>query len=369
MGNFSGHGYAAAMPVHKVCVDDFYIGRYPVTQAQWQAVMGNNPAVHKECGGNCPVEGVSWMDTQTFIKSLNSLTNKTYRLPTEAEWEYAARSGGKNERWPGTNDEEKLYDYAWVQENSDHQVHSIGTRLPNGLGLYDMTGNVSQWCQDWYSENYYKISPEKNPEGPKPDTIPLSKLEKSLRGGNFLFGAETAPTFNRGSGDAFVRSEIVGLRLVLPVSRDEKPASLVKRLPRAFDRNGNITDEAFNMMQRALPGEELTFDYSGKGSLTLTMGEKKYQLSGLRLFVSVAAHDKEEIAHIRKQLEDDNYHDKHGNMAVKEFDKIVSSGKDFDFTQITFGEEKSKSVEITSGTGKDRKIIATFSTIKALKTK
>jgi formylglycine-generating enzyme required for sulfatase activity len=103
MGDTFGDGESDEKPVHKVCVHDFYMGKYEVTQGQWKAVMGNNPSNFSNCGDNCPVEQVSWADVQQFIQRLNSRSGKNYRLPTEAEWEYAARSGGKSEKWSGTS--------------------------------------------------------------------------------------------------------------------------------------------------------------------------------------------------------------------------------------------------------------------------
>jgi formylglycine-generating enzyme len=166
MGDTFGSGRSDEMPAHEICLDDYSIGTYEVTQAQWLAVMGNNPASNKACGPDCPVENVSWDDVKVFIKQLNSMTGKNYRLPWEAEWEYAARSGGKTELWAGTSDEAKLGDYVWFVDNSGEKTHPVGKKKPNGLGMYDMTGNVWEWCQDLHGDNYYKNSPAKNPQGP-----------------------------------------------------------------------------------------------------------------------------------------------------------------------------------------------------------
>jgi sulfatase modifying factor 1 len=166
MGDTFGTGRNDEQPAHGVCVDDFSIGRYEVTQAQWLAVMKENPAANTACGLDCPVENVSWNEVQVFIKRLNGITGKNYRLPYEAEWEYAARSGGKSELWAGTSDEEKLGEYAWFVDNSEEKTHPVGEKKPNGLGIYDMTGNVWEWCQDLHDAYYYKKSPAKNPQGP-----------------------------------------------------------------------------------------------------------------------------------------------------------------------------------------------------------
>jgi formylglycine-generating enzyme required for sulfatase activity len=182
MGDTFGDGEDDEKPVHEVCVDDFYLGKFEVTQSQWQAVMGNNPSVFKNCGaegwegvapatdknggGNCPVEKVSWNDVREFISRLNQRSGKRFRLPTEAEWEYAARSGGKREKWAGTSSQGELGLYAWYEGNSSSRTHPVGGKRPNGLGLYDMSGNVWEWCADWYDRNYYRNSPKDNPMGP-----------------------------------------------------------------------------------------------------------------------------------------------------------------------------------------------------------
>jgi formylglycine-generating enzyme required for sulfatase activity len=147
MGSYEGK--ADEKPVHCVTVSDFYMGETEVTQALWKAVMGTNPSKWK--GDNLPVETVSWNDAQKFIKKLNSLTGKNYKLPTEAEWEYAAGGGASGRtKWAGTNSESSLESYAWYNGNSNSQTHLVGTKSPNGLGLYDMSGNVWEWCSDWY---------------------------------------------------------------------------------------------------------------------------------------------------------------------------------------------------------------------------
>jgi len=177
MGDTFGNGAENERPVHEVCVKDFYIGKYPVTQMQWTGTMGTNPSREPNCGLTCPVENVSWNDVQKFIRKLRQRTGKPYRLPTEAEWEYAARSGGKDEEWAGTSSEKELGDYAWYYENSAFQTHPVGQKKPNGLGLFDMTGNVWQWTSDWYDEAYYAKSPKNEPRGA------ATGRTRSVRGG------------------------------------------------------------------------------------------------------------------------------------------------------------------------------------------
>jgi formylglycine-generating enzyme required for sulfatase activity/uncharacterized caspase-like protein len=214
MGDTFGDGYDNEKPVHEVCVDDFYIGKYEVTQAQWKAIMGNNPSYFKDCGDNCPVEQVSWNEIQEFINKLNqgAGTNK-YRLPTEAEWEYAARSGGKKEKYAGTSNESELGEYAWYDKNSGSKTHPVGQKKPNGLGIYDMSGNVWEWVQDWYDENYYRSSPKDNPKGA------YSGQYRVLRGGSWLIGPGLIRAANRDRLEPTGRAlygDYVGFRVALP---------------------------------------------------------------------------------------------------------------------------------------------------------
>lgn len=138
------------LPVHQVTINHmFYLGKYEVTQAQWQAVMGNNPSNFKDCGGNCPVEQVTWIAAQDFIRKLNQMNDGySYRLPSEAEWEYACRAGTSGE-YPGDPKE-----MAWFGENAGGRTHPVGQKLPNAWGLYDITGNALEWCEDWYHSKY-----------------------------------------------------------------------------------------------------------------------------------------------------------------------------------------------------------------------
>ncbi|MEI6139778.1 MAG: SUMF1/EgtB/PvdO family nonheme iron enzyme [Mariniphaga sp.] len=162
-------------PIHTVTLSNFSIGKTEVTQTLWKAIMGNNPSYFK--GDSLPVEQVSWDDVQVFLDKLNQKTGKTYRLPTEAEWEYAT-GGGENNRTEffGTNNESSLSDYTWWSANSNGITHVVNTKQPNSLGLYDMSGNVWEWCSDWYGS--YSISPQNNPKGAS------SGSSRVLRGGS-----------------------------------------------------------------------------------------------------------------------------------------------------------------------------------------
>ncbi len=208
MGDSFGDGYADERPVHEVCVNDFYLGTYDVTQKQWKEIMGYNPSQFDLCGDSCPVENISWNDAQAFIEKLKQMIGKNYRLPTEAEWEYAASSGGRKEKWAGTSTESELGRYAWYNANSGDKTHPVGKRKPNGLGLYDMSGNVWEWCLDFYNANYYGSSPKNNPLGPESGTNHV------LRGGSWFNGAGYTRTEKRLSIIPDYRDSNDGFRLV-----------------------------------------------------------------------------------------------------------------------------------------------------------
>ncbi len=194
--------YKDEQPVHSVTLSDYYIGETEVTQALWTAVMGSNPSYYK--GDNLPVESVSWDDCQTFIRKLNQLTGATFRLPTEAEWEYAARGGNKSRgyQYSGSNN---LNDVAWYTSNSGSKTHAVKTKQPNELGLYDMSGNVYEWCQDWYGS--YSSRAQTNPTGPS------SGSNRVNRGGSWGRNARGCRVSNRGSGTPVNRFYNLGFRL------------------------------------------------------------------------------------------------------------------------------------------------------------
>lgn len=168
------------IPVHEVTLSSYHIGKFEVTQEEWKAVMGSNPSHFKDCP-KCPVERVSWYDIQIFLQKLNKKTGKDYRLPTEAEWEFAARGGNesKGNKYSGAN--HNMGSVGWYSANSEDKTQEVGTKRPNELGLYDMSGNVYEWCSDWYSTAYYANSPTKNPKGPS------TGESKVFRGGAWYF--------------------------------------------------------------------------------------------------------------------------------------------------------------------------------------
>ncbi|MBD8978042.1 MAG: formylglycine-generating enzyme family protein [Prevotellamassilia timonensis] len=192
------------MPTHSVTLSSYYICKYEVTQALWRAVMGSNPSNFK--GNNLPVENVSWYDCQTFIKRLNSYTGRNFRLPTEAEWEFAARGGNysRHYKYSGSN---HIDDVAWYIDNSNKRPHPVGTKQANELGLYDMSGNVGEWCSDW--DGSYSSYSQTNPTGPN------SGSSRVNRGGFWRYNARYCRTPERSSNAPDYCVNFIGLRLVL----------------------------------------------------------------------------------------------------------------------------------------------------------
>lgn len=208
------------LPTHKVTLPYYYIGEAEVTQALWQAVMGSNPSPTKYKGLQKPVIGVSWNDCQEFIRKLNKITGRKFRLPTEAEWEFAAREGEEGEwhwKYSGTNEGRDINGndmpprFAWYREKdqliNDVEPHNVKTKNPNGLKLYDMSGNVAEWCQDWYGN--YSSSAQTNPTGPE------SGYGRVIRGGSWKDELRKCRVTARDKLSPSACVDYVGLRLAL----------------------------------------------------------------------------------------------------------------------------------------------------------
>ena len=207
MGATSEQGsdaYSDEKPVHSVTLSGYYIGKTEVTQALWKVVMGSNPSSCK--GDNLPVEQVSWNDCQKFIRKLNALTGQNFRLPTEAEWEFACR-GGNNSRGYKYSGSNYIDNVAWYDGNSGDKTHPVGTKAPNELGIYDMTGNVWEWCADWYGD--YSSGAQTNPKGP------YDGSDRVCRGGGWGSLARLCRSSNRSYSYPTYRDGSLGLRLAL----------------------------------------------------------------------------------------------------------------------------------------------------------
>ena len=191
-------------PVHSVTLSSYYIGKTEVTQALWQAVMGSNPSYFK--GSDRPVEWVSWDDCQEFIQKLNRLTGRNFRLPTEAEWEFACR-GGNNSRGYKYSGSNVIDDVAWYLGNSGLKAYPVATKAPNELGIYDMSGNVWEWCSDWYAD--YTSYSQTDPTGPQ------SGSYRVYRGGSCLMPPRCCRSSIRIDSDPSFRFIDLGLRLAL----------------------------------------------------------------------------------------------------------------------------------------------------------
>lgn len=215
--------YEDSQPIHTVTIAPFEMGKYPVTQAQWRAVMGNNPSHFK--GSDLPVDSVSWKDAQEFCRKLSEMTGKHYRLPTEAEWEYAARAGGDGDRIPDL-------DEGWYWENSDQRTHPVGEKKPNSWGLYDVHGNVWEWVEDPRSEQY----------GAGPDTE-----FRLLRGGSWFDLRDFARAVYRLNFNPHFRDDDLGFRVVvrppsgLPADSGVAAQVLLCRPPLRVDTNRLVT--------------------------------------------------------------------------------------------------------------------------------
>ncbi len=198
------------IPSHTVQISSFEMSKYEITWEQWKAVTSENKKCHPTSCEKCPISCISWTQTQGFLKTLNQITGKKFRLPTETEWEYAAKGGNKNSTYvfAGSDDIDKV---AWHLGNSQKQIHEVGSKAPNSLGLYDMTGNVWEWCHDWYDEDYYSTSKNKDPKGPS------DGIEKVIRGGSSFSHSKFSNLTNRHKNRSHHKSEEnadLGFRIV-----------------------------------------------------------------------------------------------------------------------------------------------------------
>ncbi|TAE67868.1 MAG: formylglycine-generating enzyme family protein [Bacteroidetes bacterium] len=223
----------SSKPIHQVELDTFWIAKYPVTQAQWQAVIlqadkknikhSLNPKCSRFEGENRPVERVSWHDCQSFLGLCNQiLLSSQFSLPTEAQWEYAARGGihwKDNHQWAGTNIESHLKNYAWYDESAFGQTMPVGLKMPNQLGIYDMTGNVWEWCEDKYDSNYYTLCDEQNQKNREIVKNPVNKDSNTThfvnRGGSYFYDAVACAVRYRYYYDAVNRHDNIGFRCVV----------------------------------------------------------------------------------------------------------------------------------------------------------
>ena len=199
--------YPNELPQHRVEISKgFFMGTTPVTQGQYKAVIDSNPSRFK--GNDLPVDSVSWDDAVEFCSKLSEKEGKTYRLPTEAQWEYGCRAG-TTERFYFADDSADLSYYAWYYRNSNNTTHPVSQKKPNAFGLYDMHGNVSEWCADWYDEHFYSKSPESDPRGPK------SGKYRVLRGGSWCIFPRFCRSAFRGGNTPSHRAIVYGFRVVL----------------------------------------------------------------------------------------------------------------------------------------------------------
>jgi formylglycine-generating enzyme required for sulfatase activity len=210
MGDQYGEGGYDEKPVHEVCVDDFRLGVFEVTETLWKEVLGNHLPLKTTRGPVHPATGVSWNDAGEFIARLNAQTGLKYRLPTEAEWEFAARGGGTPQKYSGTSDEKILTEYACSKISCAGILLPAGQKLPNKLGLYDMSGNAWEWVRDRYDPYYYRQSPRNNPQG---DPFGINRI---LRGGASDSVNGQLRTSYREYLAPTTRRDDIGFRLLLP---------------------------------------------------------------------------------------------------------------------------------------------------------
>jgi formylglycine-generating enzyme required for sulfatase activity len=193
-------------PPHRVRVKNFLIGRTEVTQRQWRKVMETDPSHFRGCD-DCPVEQVSWEDVREYLRRAGELAGMELRLPSEAEWEYAAGGGAAHQRWPGTDRGSDAGEYAWYSGSFEGRTRPVGLKLPNAFTLFDMGGNAAEWCADWYGEDYYRKSPVDDPRGPGTGT------RRVVRGGSWLGSPYDTRVSHRSMRPPDTRSRTIGFRV------------------------------------------------------------------------------------------------------------------------------------------------------------
>lgn len=209
MGSDADSAKKAETPAREVTVNSFYISKFEVTQEIFESVMGSSMSYFPN--PQVPVNNLSWQQAVYFVDQLNELTGENYRLPTEAEWEFAAKGGNKSEGYiySGSNN---LDDVAWYSKNSENSAHPVGLKQPNELGLYDMTGNVGEFVIDAFDDTYYRYAPSDNPNNAKHSDIGLS--HKSVRGGSFAYDSDESESYRRDFASQSITMSDMGLRLV-----------------------------------------------------------------------------------------------------------------------------------------------------------
>ncbi|PKF62515.1 sulfatase [Psychromonas sp. psych-6C06] len=213
MGSDLPQAKKSEQPAHQVSVDSFYISKFEVTQGLFESVMGGSNSFFVD--ENVPVNNLSWQQAIYFIQRLNTLTGENFRLPTEAEWEFAAIGGNQSKgfKYSGSNN---IDDVAWYSENANNSAHAVGLKAPNELGLYDMTGNVGEFVIDQFDENFYKNSPLNNPNNAQHSDINLT--HKTTRGGSFAYGEDESENFRRDFASQSILMSDLGLRLAKDIN-------------------------------------------------------------------------------------------------------------------------------------------------------
>ncbi|USD42691.1 SUMF1/EgtB/PvdO family nonheme iron enzyme [Vibrio sp. SCSIO 43135] len=208
MGSNASNASKAEQPARNVRVDSFYISKFEVTQELFESVMGSSMSYF--AGDDIPVNNISWQQANYFIERLNELTGEEYRLPTEAEWEFAAKGGNESQGFTYSGSD-NIDDVAWYDGNSNNRAHPVGLKQPNELGLYDMTGNVGEFVIDAFDDTYYRFGPTDNPNNAQDSDVNLA--HKSLRGGSFSYGKHDSENFRRDFASQSIIMSDMGLRL------------------------------------------------------------------------------------------------------------------------------------------------------------